>query len=50
MHSGAKVTRAWCDLNKKTQVRNVRLMGYETPTPIQQHAVPLAFDGNDLMW
>ena len=28
---------------------NVVLMGYDTPTPIQAHSVPLAFDGNDLM-
>lgn len=29
--------------------RNIKLMNYATPTPIQQHAVPLALAGNDLM-
>jgi ATP-dependent RNA helicase DDX3X len=30
-------------------VRNVALLGYQTPTPIQQHAIPLALAGRDLM-
>eukprot|EP00961_Rhodomonas_salina_P101875 1370589-Rhodomonas_salina.1 len=30
-------------------VRNVGLMNYERPTPIQKHAVPLALAGRDLM-
>ena len=29
--------------------RNISLMNYRTPTPIQQHAVPLALAGCDLM-
>ena len=29
--------------------RNVGLMGYESPTPIQKHSVPLALAGGDLM-
>ena len=29
--------------------RNIQLMHYATPTPIQQHAVPLALAGSDLM-
>ena len=30
-------------------VRNVRLMRYEKPTPIQKHSVPLGLAGLDLM-
>ena len=29
--------------------RNVRLMNYDRPTPIQKHAIPLAIAGQDLM-
>jgi ATP-dependent RNA helicase DDX3X len=29
--------------------RNVELMRYATPTPIQRHSVPIGLDGNDLM-
>jgi ATP-dependent RNA helicase DDX3X len=29
--------------------RNLGLLGYEAPTPIQQHAIPLALAGRDLM-
>ena len=29
--------------------RNITLMNYSKPTPIQKHAVPLALAGNDLM-
>ena len=29
--------------------RNVGLLGYQAPTPIQQHAIPLALAGRDLM-
>jgi ATP-dependent RNA helicase DDX3X len=29
--------------------RNVELMRYATPTPIQRHSIPIALDGNDLM-
>jgi ATP-dependent RNA helicase DDX3X len=29
--------------------RNVGLMRYATPTPIQRHSVPIGLDGNDLM-
>ncbi|HEX2204161.1 MAG TPA: DEAD/DEAH box helicase [Longimicrobium sp.] len=30
-------------------VRNVTAMGYETPTPIQQQAIPSALDGRDVL-
>ena len=30
-------------------VRNLGLLGYQAPTPIQQHAIPLALAGRDLM-
>jgi hypothetical protein len=29
--------------------RNIGLMRYATPTPIQRHSIPIALDGNDLM-
>jgi hypothetical protein len=33
-----------------TQVwSNLQRMGYSRPTPVQQHAIPLAFDGRDVM-
>ena len=30
-------------------VRNVTELGYETPTPIQQQAIPAALEGRDVL-